>query len=327
MNPNSPSSIRTAVDSTVEAILDHGTRRTRSDPSRVNFLRISSFPFCARAWFLSQPHSRRPVREESTTSVFFTSVGTAVHTCLQGGADSLSVPVHLQDEHMDTRTLPNNALLVQDWICRECKHRHTFTPHPGHCAHCGCNTLKGDEHEVSFSRRVLGHMDGTFAFAPETSAVYDKSWVHIPFDYKTTTKSAIEGTKLPYPENVDQLLTYGALKQREGYNIPSVALIYVCRDNPFTRAVKVIKLDAKAQIKKVLRYEREYEAAAQVTTIEVAMALGARATSDFETNCMYCSYKKMCTDYEAGNHAYLKRQNEQVIQLMRTRKEHHWPTA
>lgn len=250
-----------------------------------------------------------------------------MHECLQGGANSLSYPVHLQDESMGIRELPNNALLIQDWICRECKHRHTFTPHPGHCTHCGCNNLRGDEHEVSFSRKVLGHMDGTFAFAPKKRAAYKKSWVHIPFDYKTTTKGAIEGTKLPYPENVDQLLTYGALKSLEGYNIPAVALIYVCRDTPFKRAVKVIKLDAKAQIKKVLRYEREYEAASQVTTIDDAMKLGARATTDFETNCMYCGYKKMCSDYEAGNHAYLKRQNEQVIRLMASRKDHLWPTA
>lgn len=289
----------------MEAIFTEGVLHSRSDPSRVNSLRVSSFPFCARAWFLNQPNARALTRTEGAASVFFTSVGTAVHNCFQGAANSLSVPASLQSDPSAPKALPKKALLIQDWVCKDCRKRFEFTPHPGTCDWCGSPRLHGDEHEVTFSRRVLGHMDGTFAWPHHPKAPYSKDWHHVPMDYKTCSASALAGSNLPYSENVDQLVSYGAIKQAQGYNITKATLVYVCRDNPSKRKVVVLPVDGPKQIKKILRYEKAYERAEACRSQEEALALPVRATEDLEKHCGYCRFRKACGASQAGDNRHI----------------------
>lgn len=650
MNPSSKSDIARTIESVVETIFDKGINRSLVDPTRVQYLRISSFPFCARSWFLAQPSARAKFREEKASSVYFTSVGTAVHNCFQGAAASLSLPKEHRVEDSDLAFLPKNGLLVQDWVCTNCKARVEFTPHPLRCEWCGETRFRGDEHEVKFSQRVLGHMDGTFAFPHAPKAKYSKMWIHIPIDYKglaldtplptptgwTTMgkvqvgdtlfdasgnpckvlhKSAVhrrkcyritfddgstvvcddehlwttsygkkavrktavvdtefirstvndrhiiplcgplnleekellidpyvlgcwlgDGTaangtitqqksdwelfkhieargyktyqpeyskkyacpmrnveglnaqlaeeglrdakhipekylragysqrvallqglmdtdgsyntlrqqavfstvdpvlamdvkdlicglgqrgvsisitakgfgktieafhvrfrpvngfqpfrltrkaklvaprgteirstqrkivsvdpiravktqciavdspdktylctrsmipthntcsaaainaagKLPYPENVDQLLSYGAIKQAEGFNIPAVALIYLCRDNPSKRKIVPLTLDGEKQRKKILKYEKSYLLAEKCRDVKTAMSLPVRATENLDKNCMYCKYKKACGEEQSGKPAYLESLVKQTLHNLKSLDE------
>lgn len=322
MNPSSKSDIARTIESVVETIFDKGINRSLVDPTRVQYLRISSFPFCARSWFLAQPSARAKFREEKASSVYFTSVGTAVHNCFQGAAASLSLPKEHRVEDSDLAFLPKNGLLVQDWVCTNCKARVEFTPHPLRCEWCGETRFRGDEHEVKFSQRVLGHMDGTFAFPHAPKAKYSKMWIHIPIDYKTCSAAAINAAgKLPYPENVDQLLSYGAIKQAEGFNIPAVALIYLCRDNPSKRKIVPLTLDGEKQRKKILKYEKSYLLAEKCRDIKTAMSLPVRATENLDKNCMYCKYKKACGEEQSGKPAYLESLVKQTLHNLKSLDE------
>lgn len=324
MNPKSSSDVHDHVAATVEAIFTEGSVSSRSDPSRVNFLRVSSFPFCARAWFLNQPNARAVLRSEGAASVFFTSVGTAVHNCFQQAADSLSVPVAFQSNPDEPKSLPKGAVLVQDWVCQECRKRFEFTPHPGKCDWCGSTRIRGDEHEVTFSRRVLGHMDGTFAWPHIPKAPYSKEWHHVPFDYKTCSDSALN-TKdaLPYPENVDQLVSYGAIKHRQGYNIKKAALVYISRNNPNKRKVVVLRVDGPSQIKKILGYEKAYERAERCRSEKEALTLPVRATEDLERNCQYCKFQKPCGAEQSGDPRHIIPLIRISLSSLKSRKT--WP--
>ena len=86
----SPSSVENAVDAIFGHTLENGYTFERTDPSRVSFLRISSFPFCARAWWLSQATSRNRKRETSVIGGYFTGVGTKVHSIIQDGLATIA---------------------------------------------------------------------------------------------------------------------------------------------------------------------------------------------------------------------------------------------
>lgn len=326
------------LEAIMDALVDQGTMSGRSDPDRVNYLRISSFPFCARQWFLNQRTAREGRRVEPTGTLFFTRIGTAVHEIFQGVANTLSFPRKGSGHHnLGDVGIPHNALWIQDWICRECKHRHVFVPHPKACEWCGNHSFKGDEHELTYSKRVLGHMDGTWAFPHEKGAPYSKDWVHIPIDFKTCTVSAVSSGLLPYPANVDQLMTYGALKAKDGYNVPMIALIYITRNSPFRgtkfsskatsgRKTCVLSVDADKQLKRVLKYEKKFLEAEQCRDEETAMALPVRTRKDFDDLCDYCQFVKLCkAEAQQGNDQFLRNEVRITLEYLRSSPPNRWP--
>lgn len=309
LNPKSGKAVEHAVNACIEFALNEGTRSSRNDPTRVNFLRVSSFPFCARSWFLSLQISRATRRNSNAFSDYYTSVGTTVHTVFQHALDSLHQTVH--DE--DIKRLPSQAVLVQDWKCLNCSARYEYQPKPHQCKWCACPFFHGEEHELTFSKHILGHMDGSFAYPLADGKPYSKRWIHIPIDYKTTTESAIKGSALPYSDNVDQLSSYGAIKAAQGFNIPGTCLIYVCRDNPRKRKTIFTPLDFDAQMKKIERYERAYALARKCTTLEEAIELPVRARKDFEKHCGYCRFQGLCSQEASGNQRPLRDQATRVV--------------
>lgn len=326
MNSNSKKDIERHIEDVVNAAFTQGHITSRIDPTRVQYLRVSSFPFCARAWFLAQPEALGRARREDAKDLYYTSVGTAVHEVFQSGAESLAVPAKLRGSH-DTEPvfLPRNSILIQDWICVHCHHRTRFSPHPTKCAWCGSSKFRGAEHQVRYSRRVLGHMDGTFAF-PEKGESYSKDTVHIPMDYKTCSAAALKSNRLPYEGNKDQLLSYGAIKQSEGYNVPGVALVYVCRDNPNNRRVIALPLDGDAQRKKIAKYEKAYEAAEKCRDLDTAMALPTKTKSDFADKCGYCRFRKPCEASFQGKPKFLEAQVNTVLLQLKRRDETAFPS-
>lgn len=333
VDADSKSSIEYAVDTLMDHMLKNGYAYSHTDPSRANWLRISSLPFCAREWWLNQVHSRAPLRKEESTTLFFTRVGTAVHEAFQDAFTELAglpnLLLHGNTHHDPSEVkkilLPHNAVLVQDWRCTRCKLVHEFQPKPLRCSHCEGTEFGYKEHQVRYSRKVLGHMDGCFAFPHKPGAPYSKKWIHIPIDYKTASEAVLTSGKLPYRGNAAQLLTYAAIKRTEGYNVPGVVLIYIRRDNPFKRVVCWIPLNHDAQLAKIHKWERHYIRASKAHTFEEAMALPRFRNPDYDVDCSYCEFKRICQAEDEGNLKPLKTQVQVVLNFLRKPKPHEFP--
>ena len=637
MNPTSVADLNHVIAAIFDMVVAKGETTHVNDPKRVDYLRVSSFPFCPRAWYLNFQAAKSRSRHNPLPSDYFTSVGTLVHRIFQSGITSVSMPAQLQPDPDNPTVLPYGGLLIQDWHCTHCGKNHEFQPRPLHCQWCGTSSFRDDEHEVTYGTHVLGHMDGTLAFPVTKGQPYSKKWAHIPIDYKglaldtplptpngwttmgkvevgdllfdsegnpcrvvskssihkrrcyritfddgssvvcddehlwtttrkgkssvvnteeikatlderhvialsgalkckkrslpihpyvlgcwlgdgtaangiiskpdtelfdnieacgyathqpehskrgtgcphrvveglnsalriaglknnkhipndylragysqrvallqglmdtdgsynslrqqavfsttdaslaekvkelicslgqrgvcipitahgfgktvqayhvrfrpvngfqpfrltrkaklvvprgneirstqrkivsvekvpavktqciavdspdktylcttwmipthnTCTTSALKGGKLPYPENKDQLLSYAAIKAHDGYYVPAVALIYLPRDNPFNGKVISMLTDNAAQEKRIQRYEKAYAKAQTVLTVEEAMELPVRATTDFDYNCQYCKFKRACADQEKGSTVYLERLMARAVQ-------------
>lgn len=324
---NSPTSVAGVVDAVVQHALDTGYCDGKVDVGRVQYLRISTFPFCARNWWLNQTASRSRIRKENTMTMFFTRVGTTVHEVFQEALSKLSAPYVGHDYEIEkTHKLPMNALLVQDWKCVFCKRKFSFCPHPKTCPDCGHDRFHADEHELAYSKHVLGHMDGTYAFPHAPGEPYSKKWIHIPIDYKTASLAVLDSGLLPYRGNSEQLLSYGALKAEDGYNVPGVCLIYVRRDNPHVRKVYYIPLNQELQLRKILKWEESYIHARQVTTLEGFQELPVRTKKNFETDCDYCPYVKACEEDAKGNPARILMHARTTLAFLQGKRMWMFPT-
>ena len=325
--------VSSLVDEVVKHTMTTGLHLHKNDPSRANYLRVSSLPFCSRQFFLNVFDSLQPRRHNATSMMYFVTVGTAVHEVIQ---ESLAFSVSGAIADHEIRALPHKAVLVQNWKCKDCGQLHRFVPRPASCSHCGAPESKmlGKEHQVRWGRKVLGHMDGTFAFPSPAApkAPYSKDWIHIPIDYKTTTLSAIAGKALPYADNATQLSTYGAIKKSEGYNVPFTALIYVSRDNPHRRKVCTVPLNAKAVLKDLALYEDQYLATWDVIRkpdVASALSLPPIVTSKFSDSCGYCKFIDLCEQASKKNLTPLKQQiTSRVVWLTSEgyKRCNHFPT-
>lgn len=324
---DSPTSIAGVVDNVVQHALDKGYTESRVDVTRVQFLRMSSFPFCARNWWLNQTSSRSRSRKEGTMMMFFTRVGTTVHEVFQEALTRLSMPYKGHDYEVGAdHKLPMKALLVQDWRCRQCHTLHPFCPHPAACSHCGHDEFRHDEHTLRFSKHILGHMDGTYAFPHEPGAPYSKKWIHIPIDYKTASLAVLESGLIPYRGNSEQLLSYGALKAEHGYNVPGVCLIYVRRDNPHVRKTFFLPLNQEQQLRKILQWEKDFVAAGAAMSLEAFQQLPVRTTKNFETECEYCPYAKACEEDAKGKPARILMQAKTTLAFLTGKRRWSFPS-
>lgn len=274
----------TKTSGVLKHVLEESTSASRPDPTRVGYLRVSSFPFCARKWYLSLPTSTTKVLHTDLAGQFFLRIGTTAHEVLQ--------------EAIAATALPQKAVLVQDWVCRECNERHVFQPKPDACSFCGNTNLAHAETRLTYGKFTRGHMDGCIAFPDASGSAYGKHWFHVPIDYKTTTLSAVtaQDSKLPYESNVEQLGAYTAILVSRGYNCPGHVLIYVPRDNPHAYRMFYTPHDAGA-LQRIDRYEREYGYARNAVTITAARAIPPVVTEGFSRSprCSYCIFQSACT--------------------------------
>lgn len=300
------------VDAVVKYTMDHSLHERATDPSRIEFLRVSSLPFCSRQMFLGVFGSLNTTAHLDSRMMFYVTIGSGVHEVTQHSLDFMSHPGKTSFHELGR--LPGKCLIVQDWRCLECRHDYVFQPRPLRCDWCGHTEFSGHEHTVRYGKRILGHMDGTYAFPSpdDPKATYSKQWVHVPIDYKTSTLSAVaSGNGLPHPGNVSQLEAYGAIKANEGYNIRSAALIYISRDSPFKRRVCAFKVNTPLVLKKLAVYEAQYEATWAVInkpTVKAAMALPPVVDKDFEYNCGFCKFTDACLKASKGNTGPLEAQ-------------------
>lgn len=319
----SPSDIESAIDQIYDHVMNNGYNVTRNDPSRADQLRISSFPFCSRAYFLSQPLRQLTRSRVSVIGSNFTTIGTAFHENVQQGVENLAAPpppyAEKGSDLWKIHFLPRGALLVQAWRCKGCGHHIHFSPYPTDpCPYCGGEEWRGDEHALSYGKHTHGHMDGTFAFPHEKGAPYSKKWIHIPIDYKTASANKLD-KGVPFLANVEQILSYGAIKRHDGYNVPGCCLIYATRDNPFKRKVCYLPVHASQQLRKIDEWEVQFAKTKNARTLEEGMALPPRKVPDgnYQDHCTYCQFANICKEADKGNTNPLKAQVNTTVHFFK----------
>lgn len=325
-----PKKVEDLVNSALDFAYEQGTTVHRTDPSRSSYLRVSSLPYCARQNWLNLVFSLSRNRTEQTSGLYYMHLGTAVHELLQGTIESCTTEAFFKEHE---KRLPNRSVLVQDWLCKNCGHRHRFVPRPSACDWCGehGDRMKPLEHQVRYGKVTLGHMDGTLAFpdADDPKAPYSKRWIHVPWDYKTCSLAvAASKGKLPYEGNKVQLTTYGAIKYNEGYNVPGVTLIYIPRDNPRQRKSIYVPLKAKEVLSKLDGYEQLFFQVKAADTLAKGLALPPKVDTGFATKCEFCKYVSSCEAAAKGNLRPLTLQAEKVIKFLHSpTRNSSWPEA
>ena len=283
MEVKHPDTVKTA-EQAVEYAIDTYEVSEKLDPSRLKFLRVSSFPFCGTQWLLNFPTAMSGIRSNKFMGSFFTSVGTTVHSNIQSIVD-------------------RSPFIIQDWKCFACGHLHSFVLRPKRCIKCKVsNRLVSREHEYK-KFPIVGHLDG---------AILLKNGKIVIIDYKTTSMRKLE-TKglLPSLDNVRQIEAYAALLKREGYDIDGWTLIYIARNNG-QRVYKSstafygqsFEEEYPRILKRLARYEKDFLVVSSATTVEAVKRVIARRRlrpdkEDTQELCKYCAYRSVCTNETA----------------------------
>ena len=273
-----PVAIKT-VEQAVEYAIESYEVTEKLDPSRLETLRVSSFPFCGTKWLLNYPTASRGKRVSKFMESFFTSVGTAVHSGIQS-------------------ILNYSPFIVQDWKCFSCGKLHKFTVRPEACKKCGSEVVVGREHEYK-KDFLVGHLDG---------AIKLKSGKIVIIDYKTTSVYKLENRSLlPNLENVRQIEAYAALLKEQGHDIEGWTLIYIARNN----AKRVYKsstdyyghsfeVEYPRILKRIETYKRHYLVVSQAKEMSDVEVLVSKRRSLSENTkikgiCKHCPYLTICT--------------------------------
>ena len=190
-----------------------------ADPRRFFFLRPSGFPYCGWRRVLDAREGVEMNELTEALSGYFFGVGHATHDVFQ--------------KHVGL-----TGKIVGDWKCRDCKHWQRATIYAV-CPECGSEHMKYHELEVRYKGTLVGHVDGVIRLDPKKGA---KSR-HIVIDYKTSSLKKITMKKSPFPyyTNKSQIEKYVVLVESQyGFKMDGWALIYLARDQPVYRGVKVV---------------------------------------------------------------------------------------
>lgn len=187
----------TALSETYKKALQ-GTLDTKN--KRPIRLRASGLPSCS-LHFLEKMLTDEFETEEAMMD-YYCSVGTAVHT-------------HLQ------KWMGKTGKIYGDWKCNSCNHT-VKNSVKYKCPKCKI-MMEYVELEVDYNI-FSGHIDGLLKLPGNK---------YIVFDYKTTSSRNIYQKKfIPVAKHLMQVAAYGAILKKQGYDIDSLSVVYVARDNP-----------------------------------------------------------------------------------------------
>lgn len=195
------------------------------DPGRVLNLRCSSLPFCPVNLFY-QIGTLGTSQSLDMNSMYFTRVGTTVHTVMQ------------------TALVRNGDRIFGDWYCPKCKiteHMSLFRT----CTKCQ-RPMQYEELAIDY-RGIKGHVDTLFV--PKSQVKYAQQMSQLPeaeryeaakrlrlviVDYKTCSISNSAAKKRnPGATYKSQIRAYAWLLTKQyGLQIDSTILMFLPRDNP-----------------------------------------------------------------------------------------------
>ncbi len=251
----------------------------RNDPHRVLSLRCSGLPFCSLDFFVNLAYNGMS-RSLDFSGLFYTSVGTAVHTVMQ-------------------RALAlEGGRLWGNWLCKKCGNFERYSIQRTCCE----TPMQYEEIDIDY-KGIKGHVDTLFAMdveaAQRVSALKSekkrlKAMKKLKFaivDYKTTSMAARDKkSKSPGWNYIEQIMAYAYLlgKQYE-LKIKTVMLCFIPRDNPKDPALFIKNMDAE-DFKVIGRKLKSYKRAHK-------QVLSASSWSDV---------KELIEDYGMCNDAYCK---------------------
>jgi hypothetical protein len=271
----------TIVNKALRRTIQEGQTSLKVDPKRSLYLRPSQLPYCALRQYFNLPKLLVRSNAMDFGSTFYTRVGTAVHTVLQEAMQSIA---------------QKDSYCLFDWICRDCKTRHSLHKDLKVCTNCGSRNVYADEHEINLPW-IQGHIDNIIVSGKYAVIV----------DYKTTSSSALasKGKPLNY---TTQIGTYCTLMKpvlaKLGLELIGWALIYVARDN---HKFKVVTGSDFTPIKLLRQWSVQHQRVLNLTKLsEVKELVQTRICKTKEDNNKFdsfCSYRNVCT---TGNGACKK---------------------
>lgn len=195
------------------------------DPGRILNLRCSALPFCPLSFFY-EIASLGLSQSQEMNSLYFTRVGTTVHTVMQ------------------TALVRNGDRIFGNWWCPHCK----IKEHMSLFRKCGkCNRpMEYEELEIDF-RGIKGHVDTLFvpkAYVKQAQALSKrpekerfrlvKKLPLVIVDYKTCSISnSPKKQKDPGITYKSQIRAYAWLLTKQyGCQIKATVLMFLPRDNP-----------------------------------------------------------------------------------------------
>ena len=234
-------------------LLDEGTAVEDNDPSRVQRLRVSAFPFCGVKWFFSLPSGTAVKRQLDTKFKFYTSIGTAVHECLQEILNRLD----LSEDDID---------VIADWECKDCKHLHKFCVAPTKCSKCRSKNIRYRELTVE-DGNVLGHVDTVIRIKVKKSKGYPEGFAYLVLDYKTSSvkKVGIKSKLVISESYMAQIRSYVTILHHQGHAmLPFAVLVYIPRDDPDRFRSMVVPVEFEAEYAKIKAFKKQFKVAVNV---------------------------------------------------------------
>lgn len=278
--------ILAGFDTKLQAALDSEVQLRNKHTGK---LRISSFPFCPRAYMFNLVDAKRATKTFNTLGQYYTEVGTITHEIVQSALER----VH------------SKVKMVRDYECVSCRAKYVFRTRPAKCK-CGSTEFKWHEHTVKYGKHIEGHIDDSVLLPSK------RIWT---IDYKTTSKEKIlehrkTGKVFPYESNKAQLSTYSAIKWHEGYDIEGYALIYIARDNPSVYEIVPALLKTPNRILNTAKhYDHQFDLIVHGKYEQVE----PKCQSVKEINAQaFCPFRKLCL-----NDAAVKDHTVHIIKILK----------
>lgn len=232
--------------------MEEGWKTVKTEPvdkKRVEELHPSSFPYCGlRDAYSIMVNGESETRSMDGGGLYYTSVGTIVHTVLQELFGKLKRKKHKVEGY-----------LIGDWHCKniECKHIVPVSKYVK-CPKCRSDT-QYEELGIVHGVRTHGHLDGLY------HVKIGDTWYYLVIDYKTSSVKAIDRYKttrkgFPYVSNKWQIRSYTQYLKQYGIKVDGWLLIYIARDKPTTEWAVVGEMLEKDVVKMISKYIDEADA-------------------------------------------------------------------
>ena len=281
--------------SAVPALLSHYYKALKEieiwdeqDPHRLLSVRCSAIPFCPLGFFVSVA-TKGMKRSLDMSGLFYTSVGTAVHTVMQKALA------------LDGRRLFGN------WKCRQCKKIEKFSLQRKCCS----KFMDYEEIDIDW-KGVKGHVDTLFALdikkAKEVSKLCQKKRIEkakglkfAVIDYKTTSETA-KKTKARNPGQTykEQAMAYAYLLGKQyDLKILEVILFFIPRDNPRnpTTYQEYVTPSSLEKIKsKIKIYKRAHKEVLNLSSLKEVKQLYEDYGKCSNPYCKTCKSKSIVTE-------------------------------
>lgn len=292
------------VSAALDLAFNEGLYREKTDPTRMNRLRISGFPFCGVRWFADLQRKTARAVFNGSSMRYYTQVGNVLHAVMQDGLASLDLD-------------PMRVSVVGNWTCSDpsCSRVHRIQEKPLICVKCGGRGFRYDEAEIN-AGSVFGHIDMILSlWLRSNTKAFPGGKVWIVLDWKTTSLKKVNAkeSEFPYTDNVSQIAAYvGQLHELGHPVLPLAMLVYTPRDNPRQYKVCTVDVDFSLERKRVAVYVARFEQAGNAVSAKDVEEIVEDRPCKNKLSSVFRSCKRADKCAGPGNHAQVVKELEAV---------------